>query len=61
MKRCRKAESIDVSATRKKIIRENIKRHCMAESHGAAATQKKQQQYIKKEKTAQLAALCLHS
>jgi hypothetical protein len=30
--------------------------HRMAESHDAAATQKKQQEYIKKEKTARSAA-----
>jgi hypothetical protein len=37
-KRCQEAESIDVVASCKKINRENMKRHCMAESHDAAAT-----------------------
>jgi hypothetical protein len=41
MKRCCKAESIDVAATCKTIIREYIKRCCEAESIDAAATCKK--------------------
>jgi hypothetical protein len=50
MKRCRKAESIDVAATHKKIIRENMKRHCMAENNDAAATQKSNKNKSKKRK-----------
>jgi hypothetical protein len=51
MKRCHEAESIDVVALHKKINRENMTRLCMAESHDSAANTKKQQQYIKIEKT----------
>jgi hypothetical protein len=40
--------SIDVAATRKKIDRENKKRHHMAESHDAAATQKSNKNTSKK-------------
>ncbi len=50
MKRCREAESIDVVASRKKIYRENKKRHCMAESCDAAATQKSNNNTSKKRK-----------
>ncbi len=38
MKICREAENKDVVASRKKINRENMKRHCMAESHDTATT-----------------------
>ncbi len=50
MKRCREAESIDLAATRKKIDRENKKRHCMAESHDAAATRRSNNNTSKKRK-----------
>jgi hypothetical protein len=39
-----------VAATRRKIIRENMKRHCMAESHDAAAAQRSNNNASKKRK-----------
>jgi hypothetical protein len=50
MKSCRKAESIGIAANCKKIIRENMKRHCTAESHDAAAAQKSNNNTSKKRK-----------
>jgi hypothetical protein len=50
MKRCLEAESIDVVASRKKINREKMKRHLMAESHDSAATQRSNNNTPKKRK-----------
>jgi hypothetical protein len=50
MKRCPEAELIDIVASRKKINRENMKRHCMAESHDAAATPRSNNNTSKKRK-----------
>ncbi len=48
MKRCCKAERLDIVASCKKIKRENMKRHCMAESHDIAATQRSNDNTSKK-------------
>ncbi len=56
MKSCHKAESIDVVKTCKSIIRESMKRHCMAESHDAAAAQRSKDNTSQKKKTACSAA-----
>jgi hypothetical protein len=50
MKRCHEAESIDVVASCKKINRENMKRHCMVESHDTAATPRSNNNTSKKRK-----------
>ncbi len=47
-KRCHEAESIDVAATCKKVIRENMKRYCRAENNDAAAAQRSNNNTSKK-------------
>jgi hypothetical protein len=48
MKRCH--EYVDIAATCKKIIRENMTRHCMTESQDTAATQKSNKNTLKTRK-----------